>query len=82
MFLVKLCEALDEEDRSWRLKSVVMIDNAGYHKSAKVKEKIKELKIPLMFLGPYHFRLAPIEIFFSTIKRNDLNPWNSKLTSK
>jgi transposase len=59
-----------------------MIDNAGYHKSRYVQDKILKMKIPLMFLGPYQFRLAPIEMFFSQIKRNDLNPLNSRLIAK
>jgi len=65
LFLVKLCEQLDEENNNWRLNTIVIIDNAGYHKSKYVREKVQQLKIPLMFLGPYQFRLAPIEIFFS-----------------
>jgi transposase len=73
---------LDEEDLDWRHKSIVIIDNAGYHKSKFVRDKISQMKIPLMFLGPYQFRLAPIEIFFSQIKRNDLNPYNATLTSR
>jgi hypothetical protein len=31
------------------------------------------VQIPVMFLGPYHFKMAPCEIFFSYIKNRDLN---------
>lgn len=58
-----------------------MIDNAGYHRSANVRARLHELKVPLMYLGPYHFRMAPIEIFFSIMKSHDLNPLGSHLGS-
>ena len=56
-----------------------MIDNAGYHRSEYIRAKLLKLKVPLMYLGPYHFRMAPIEIFFSFMKSTDLNPLQSKL---
>jgi len=30
-----------------------MIDNAPYHRGFEIMKKFRELKIPLMFLGPY-----------------------------
>jgi len=58
-----------------------MMDNAQYHRGAFVKSAMEELKIPLMFMGPYHFKMAPVELFFSFIKGKDLNPLHSKLVS-
>lgn len=58
-----------------------MVDNAGYHRSAYIRDKINLIKVPLMYLGPYHFKMAPIEIFFSFMKSHDLNPLKSKLTT-
>ena len=40
--------------------------------------KYSELKVPIMFLGPYQFKLAPVELMFSYIKNRDLNPLNTK----
>jgi hypothetical protein len=37
--------------------------------------------VPVLFLGPYHFRLAPVEMLFSYIKGRDLNPLGSKVVS-
>ena len=34
-----------------------------------------------MYIGPYHFGLAPVEMFFAFIKIQDLNPLNNKLSS-
>jgi hypothetical protein len=82
LFIVKLVEHLDSIDREWRKKTVIMIDNASYHRSAITKAKLEYLNVPIMYLGPYHFRLAPVELFFSFIKGKDLNPLKSKLGSK
>jgi transposase len=55
------------------MKSIIMLDNARYHKSKLILDIFTRLKIPVMFLGPYHFKMAPVEIFFSYIKNRDLN---------
>jgi hypothetical protein len=46
-----------------------------------VKAKLEELKVPIMYLGPYHFAMAPAELFFSYIKGKDLNPLHTRVTS-
>ena len=35
-----------------------------------------------MFLGPYHFKLAPMELMFSFIKNRNLNPLRSRANTK
>ena len=47
-----------------------------------MKMKFDKLKLPIMIMGPYQFKMAPIELFFSYIKGLDLNPLKSKLISK
>ena len=53
LFLIKLSNFLDSVDGKWRKKTVIMVDNAPYHRSKLMMEKYGLLKIPLMFLGPY-----------------------------
>ena len=36
LFLTKLCETFDAENKGWRDKTVLMLDNAAYHRSSKV----------------------------------------------
>ena len=55
-FLTKL-----EEGNPGRRKIYLICDNAGYHKSNKVKEHLKNSKIELIFLPPYSPNLNPIE---------------------
>jgi len=59
-----------------------MVDNASYHKSRENLERYEKLGIPMLFLGPYHFRLAPIELMFCYIKERNLNTLFSKVASK
>jgi len=81
-FLSKLCSHLDGEDPNWREKTVILLDNASYHRSVQVLDQMRVLKLPVLFLGPYHFRMAPIEMAFNFIKNHDLNPLKTSGTSR
>jgi transposase len=78
-FLLKLVNHLDSFKPDWRTTTVLMFDNAPYHRSGSVFKFFETLKLPIMFLGPYSFNLAPVEKFFSYIKSAELN--NSTATS-
>jgi len=45
-----------------------MVDNARYHKSKLVMQKIEELKIPYMLQGVYSWDTAACEKVFSQMK--------------
>lgn len=53
LFLIKLSNYLDEVSARWRQNTIIMVDNAPYHRSNIMMEKYELLKVPLMFLGPY-----------------------------
>ncbi|MBL3284685.1 IS630 family transposase domain protein [Rickettsiales endosymbiont of Paramecium tredecaurelia] len=48
---------------------VVIMDNAAFHKSQKVKELIESVGCKLVFLPPYSPDLNPIEKFYANMKR-------------
>jgi hypothetical protein len=73
---------LDLENPEWRSSTVFLLDNAPYHKGFKLKEKLNELNIPLAYLGPYQFKMAPVEICFGFIKKFNLNPNSLKVSTK
>jgi DDE superfamily endonuclease len=75
-FLIKLVEHMNSVDKDWRKESIVMLDNAQYHRGAVTTEIFKNLDLPVLYLGPYHFKMAPVEMMFSHIKRYSLNPYN------
>ena len=83
LFLAKLISQLDSEDPRWRENTVVMLDNAPYHRSKETRDFIARARVPLMFLGPYQFARVPVEKLFAfIIKCRDLNPLLSKAYSK
>src|SRR5690606_27266390 len=49
--------------------SIVVLDNLGSHKGAKVRKLLKAAGIRIFFLPPYSPDLNPIEEMFSKLKR-------------
>jgi len=78
-FLSKLVSHLDGVDSGWRENSVLLLDNANYHRGAATQSLMASLHLPVLFLGPYHFNLSPVEQLFNYVKARDLNPLRSKL---
>lgn len=48
--------------------SVIVMDNASYHKSKELKELFNSYKIRLLYLPPYSPDLNPIEKIWGNIK--------------
>jgi transposase len=80
--LLKLIETLDKEDIEWKKKKILVLDNAAIHRSKLVTNLLSNAQIPYMFLGPYSYRMAPIEELFGHIKKHDLNEMDYTITSK
>ena len=57
-FLLRFCELLDAEDPTWRDQSLLMLDGASYHTSAKTIDALKALRVPTCFLAPYQFDIS------------------------
>ena len=68
LFFKELAELLDKQRPRWRDNHVIMIDNAPYHNSSQTLQYLEELRIPLMFLAPYSYDVAPCEFVFSMFK--------------
>ena len=81
-FMIKMVEHLDDQDHDWRKNTVIMVDNAQYHRSDATKRLIANLNIPVLFMGPYQFRVAPVEMMFNYVKQHHLNPLRTKVSSK
>ena len=64
IYLEQLVSILDAENRHWRKDTVIFWDNASYHTSNSTREVLKSLDVPIMYLGPYGYNLAPCELFF------------------
>jgi hypothetical protein len=78
-FFSELCKVLDGEDPNWRDKTVILLDNASYHRSLETRAAVKKLGIKTIYSGPYSYISAPIELYFGLLKRGDLNPERQQL---
>ena len=74
MFIRELVRILDREREGWRKTTVLTLDGASYHQSDETMDIFKQLKVPMMILGPHSYNCAPCELLFSALKRGNLNP--------
>ena len=74
MYLRILCSLLDEDRPGWRRNTVLLLDNARGHTGERAVAAIRQLEIPVMFLPPYAYSVAPIEKLFARLKATNLNP--------
>jgi hypothetical protein len=74
LHFLKLAKKMDSRSPDCRHNSIVLLDNASYHQGNYSVECYNKLGINILFLGPYQFRMAPVESNFSYIKGHDLNP--------
>ena len=82
LFLRRLCDRLTTEDRQWKQNTVVLVDGATYHRSDAVREFLRKSKVRAVLSVPYSYETAPIELFFSLLKRTNLNPARLKTGKK
>jgi len=81
-FIAGLCLQLQQEDPDWRQNTLLQMDNARYHVSNYMLEKLQAFRIPAFFTGPYSYDAAPVEKIFAAIKRRDLNPQGRSFQSR
>ena len=74
VFFVQLVKKLDEENKQWRKDTVILLDNAKYHRSKEILTLLKELHIPVLFTGPHSYAAVPIELWFAAFKADEINP--------
>ena len=73
-FLRYLMRELDRDTPGWQENRTILLDNAAWHSSALMKQRLARLELPVMFSGPYSYSTAPVELVFSALKLGDLNP--------
>lgn len=57
-------------------RSVIIMDNASFHRTERIKQMCLDLGNKLMYLPPYFPDLNPIEEFFSEVKQFIKRRWN------
>ena len=74
LFVYWLVKQLDAETPNWRSDTVFLLDGATYHKSEQTRKYFAQLKLDVVFTGPYSAPSSPVEQLFNGLKRGDLNP--------
>ena len=76
LFMRHLVRHLDQESAGWVDNSVILLDNAPYHVSKKIRRQFRRMQIPIMYSAAYSYTTAPIESFFSLLKTDELFHWS------
>ena len=74
MYLLHLFKILDDQNKNWRRNTVIMLDNATYHKCQSVFEIFENNNVAVLFTGPHSYDASPCELYFATFKAADINP--------
>ena len=74
LFIRYLVRKLDEDTPGWEDDSIILVDNATYHRGEDIRKYFKKMQIPIMYSAPYSFSTAPIETLFAHLKLGELNP--------
>ena len=69
-----LVKKLDKLNPNWREKTVILLDGASYHNSKTTIQIFEQFNIPVMFLSPHSYNVAPCELYFAWFKKVDINP--------
>ena len=78
LFVEELVKVLELEDEHWKANTILLLDNATYHRSKVFVAYAKKENIPLLYASPVSPQLCPVERLFGWLKRGDLNPENHK----
>ena len=77
-YLEKLEGLLNKERPGWKEDTVLLFDGAKYHTSGVTRECYKKLGCRVCLTAPYSYETSPIELYFSQLKKTNLNPTRGK----
>lgn len=66
-------------DKEWKMRKLLIIDNAAIHCCKAVKEYIEINRIPVLYTGVASFNAIPVELVFAHIKKKLQSSWEKKL---
>ena len=74
MFINQLVRLLDLDQPGWEEESVILLDNASWHRSTVMMKRLARMNLPIIFSGPFSYSAAAVETVFAHLKLGDLNP--------
>ena len=72
-FMARLVQQLESEDANFRDSTIILMDNASYHRSENTRAYFDRLQIQVMLSAPYSYAGSPVELFFAYFKQGYLN---------
>ena len=96
IFIQKLVKRLDSIEKEWRKSTVLLFDNAAYHRSSSTMKVLEDHQVPVCFTGPNSYAackfpilnfdpllpIAPVELLFAALKNGNINPRNVPTSKK
>ena len=58
------------------------MDNATFHRSYFITDKLVNFQVPILYSGPYSYDASAVEKIFAAIKMRDLNPAERSFKSR
>jgi len=82
LFMSKLVQRLNKEDKNWQQNTIWLFDGAPYQTNEASQNWLKALGLNYVISAPYSYSAAPIELAFALLKSTHLNPNRLKTTKK
>ncbi len=78
VFISKLVAKLNERDKNWKERTIVVLDGASYGTCKESIYHMMMLGLKICVSAPYSYSAAPIELAFAYFKTGQLNPLGLK----
>ena len=66
-FLRHLARQFDQETPDWLENSTILLDNAAWHTSPQMRERLAKMELPLTYSAFYCYSTAQIELLFAAL---------------
>ena len=60
IFIRKLMGQLDRDSPGWQEDTTILLDNAAWHTSPVMKQRLARMQVPTTYSGPYCYSSAPV----------------------
>lgn len=64
-YLQQLVWKLNQVEKDWRTKKLIVMDNAAIHASKEIKIFLELNNIPVLYTGVASFKAIPVELLFA-----------------
>ena len=73
LFMKHLIAQLDLETPGWQANTIILADNAPYHRGVDIRSHLRKMQVPFSFSAPYSYSASAIETLFAHLKLGEIN---------